>query len=53
MNIERIYNDKADSYPHHVGKFFNFRILVELFIHEVKETLKFLVSGPYLYNKYQ
>ena len=49
----RIYNDKADSYPQHVGKFFNSRIFIEFFIHEVKKTFKFWVSGPYLYNKYQ
>ena len=30
-----IYNDKADSYPQHGGKFFNFRIFIEFFIHEV------------------
>ena len=52
-SVERIYNDKADSYPQHAGKFFNFRIFIEFFIHEVKKTLKFPVSGPYLYNKYQ
>ena len=50
---KRIYNDKADSYPQHAGKFFNFRIFIEFFLHEVKKTLKFWVSGPYLYNKYQ
>ena len=53
FKLERIYNDKADSYPQHTGKFFNFRIFIEFFIHEVKKTLKFWVSGPYLYNKYQ
>ena len=52
-NIKRINNDKADSYPQHVGKFFNFRIFIEFFIYEVKETLKFWVSGPKMYNKYQ
>ena len=41
----RIYNDKADSYPQHVGKFFNFCIFIEFFIHEVKKTLQFWVSG--------
>ena len=50
---QMIYNDKADSYPQHVGKFFNFRIFIEFFNHEVKKILKFLVSGPYFYNKYQ
>ena len=50
---ERIYNDKADSYPQHVGKFLNFRIFSKFFIHEVKKTLKFWLSGPYLYRKYQ
>ena len=49
----RVYNGKADSYPHHTVNFFTFRILIEFFIHEVKKTLKFWVSGPYLYNKYQ
>ena len=49
----RIYNDKADSYPQHVSKFFNFRIFIEFFIHEVNKTFKFWESGPYLYNKYQ
>ena len=49
----RIYNDKADSYPQHVGKLFNFRTFIEIFIHEVEKTLKFRVSGPYLYNRYQ
>ena len=49
----RIYDDKADSYPQHVGKFFNFCIFISFFIHEVKKTLKFWVSEPYLYNKYQ
>ena len=50
---ERIYNDKADNYPQHGGKFFNFRIFIEYFIHEVKKTYKFRVSGPYLDSKYQ
>ena len=45
---ERIYNDKADSYPQHVGKFFNFHIFIQFFIYEVKKTLKFWVSEPYL-----
>ena len=49
----RIYNDKADSYPQHTGKFFNFHIFIVYFFDEVKKTLKFWVSGPYLYNKYQ
>ena len=53
LKRERIYNDKADSYPQHVGKFFNFRIFIEFFNHEVKKTLKFCVSRPYFYNKYQ
>ena len=43
--VQRIYNDKADSYPNHVGKFFNFRILIEFSIHEVKKTLRFLGIG--------
>ena len=43
----------ADSYPQHVGKFFNFRIFIEFFNHEVQKTLKFWVSGPNFYNKYQ
>ena len=34
--IQRTYNDKADSYPQHAGKFLNFRIFIEFFIHEVK-----------------
>ena len=51
--FQRIYNDKAYTSPHHVDKFFNFRIFIEFFIHELKKTLKFWVSGPYLYNKYQ
>ena len=38
---QRIYNDKADIYPQHVGKFFNVRIFMEFFIHEVTETSKF------------
>ena len=40
---QRIYNDWADSYPQHVGKFVNFRIFIEFFIHEVKKTWKFWV----------
>ena len=32
--------------------FFNFRIFVEVFIHEVKKTSQFWVSGSYLYSKY-
>ena len=28
VTFRRIYNDYADSYPHHVGKFFNFRIFI-------------------------
>ena len=36
-----------------VGLLFNLRIFIKLFIHEVKKTLKFWVSGPYLYNKHQ
>ena len=44
-HFRRIYNDKADSYPHHAGKFVNFRIFIEFFIHEVEKTLKFWVSG--------
>ena len=51
--MKRIYNDKAYTFPQHTGKFFNFRIFIEFFIHEVKKTLKFWVLGPYLYNKYQ
>ena len=42
-----------DSYPQHGGKFFNFRIFIEFCIHEVNKTLKFWISGPYFYNKYQ
>ena len=42
---QRIYNDKADNYPEHVGQFFNFRIFIECFIHEVKKTSQFWVSG--------
>ena len=53
VNVQRIYNDKADSYPQHVGKFFNIRIFIEFFFQEVKKILKCWVSGPYLYNKYQ
>ena len=41
----RIYNDNADSYPQHAGKFFNFRVFIEFFIHEVKKTLAFWVLG--------
>ena len=41
---QRIYNDKAESYPQYVGKFINFRIFIEFFIHEVKNTFKFLVG---------
>ena len=33
--------------------YFNFRIFIEFFIHEVKKTFKFWVSVPYLYNNYQ
>ena len=51
--IQRIYNDLADSSPQHGGKFFNVRIFIEFFIHEVNKTLKFWISGPHLYNKYQ
>ena len=51
--LQRIYNDKADSYPQYVSKFFKFRIFNEFLIHELEKTLKFLVSGPYLYSKYQ
>ena len=34
VKLVRIYNDKADSYPKHTGKFFNFVIFIEFFIHE-------------------
>ena len=53
MDDERIYNDKAYTSPQHVGKFFNFRIFIEFFIHEEKKALNFWVSVQYLYNKYQ
>ena len=38
---ERTYNDKAYTSPHLFGQFFNFRIFVQYFIHEVKKTSKF------------
>ena len=47
------YNDKADTPPYYFGQLLNFRNFVKLFIHEVKKTSKFWVSGLYLYNKYQ
>ena len=34
-----IYNDKADSYLQHVGKFFNFCIFIAFFNFEVKKTI--------------
>ena len=53
VTTKRIYNDKAYSFPLHGGTDFNFRIFIEFFIHEVNKALKFWISGPYLYNKYQ
>ena len=44
---------RRTSYPQHVGKFFNFRTFIEFFNHEGKKTLKFWVSGPDFYSKYQ
>ena len=38
---ERTYNDKAYTSPHLFGQFFNFRILIKFFIHEVMKTSKF------------
>ena len=35
------------------GKFFNFRLFIEFFIHEVNKTSKFWILVPYLYNTYQ
>ena len=52
----RIFNDKAFFFPmaqKHDGQFFNFRIFIKLFIHEVKKTLKFWFLELYLFNKYQ
>ena len=40
VNI-RTYNDKAYTSPHLFGQFFNFRIFIKFFIHEVKKTSKF------------
>ena len=53
LSSVRIYNDKADSYPQNVGKFFKLRIFIGIFIHQVKKTWKFSESGPYLYNNYK
>ena len=39
--LERTYNDKAYTSPHLFGQFFNFRISIKFFIHEVKKTSKF------------
>ena len=38
---QRTYNDKAYTSPHLFGQFFNFRIFIKFFIHEVKKTSKF------------
>ena len=35
---ERTYNDKVYTSPHLFGQFFNFRIFIKFFIHEVKKT---------------
>ena len=37
----RTYNDKAYTSPHLFGQFFNFRIFIKSFIHEVKKTSEF------------
>ena len=37
----RTYSDKAYTSPHLFGQFFNFRIFIKFFIHEVKKTSKF------------
>ena len=37
----RTYNDKAYTSPYLFGQFFNFRIFIKFFIHEVKKTSKF------------
>ena len=42
---QRIYNDKADSYPQHDGKFFNFRIFIDFFHSWSKENIKVLGIG--------
>ena len=44
-NNQRIYNDKAESYPHHVGKLFNFRIFFFIFHSWSKENIKDLGIG--------
>ena len=44
---------RLTAIPSMFGKFFNFCIFIDFFIHKVKKTLKFWVSGPFLYNKYQ
>ena len=51
--LKRTYNDKAYTSPQLFGQIYNFRIFIKFFIHEVKKTSKFWVSGPYLYSKYQ
>ena len=43
--FQRTYNDKAYTSPHLFGQFFNFRIFIKFFIHEVKKTSKFEGSG--------
>ena len=52
-SARRTYKDKAYTSPHLFGQFFNFRIFIKFFIHEVKKTSKFKGSGLYLHNKYQ
>ena len=44
-NSQRTYNDKAYTYPHLFGQFFNFRIFIKFFIHEVKKNIKVLGIG--------
>ena len=49
-NCQRKYNDKANTPPKHFGQLFNFCNFIKLFIHEVKKTSNFWVSGLYIIN---
>ena len=53
ITAQRTYNDKSYTSPHLFGQFFNFRIFIKYFIHEVKKNIKVLGIGLYLHNKYQ
>ena len=51
MHVKRTFNDKAYTYPHLFGQFFNFRIFIKFFIYQVNKISKFQVSGLYLHTK--